>query len=519
MHAQAMTPPAAIAHIIIVGGGTAGWMSANLLMQQWGGRGCRVTLIESSEIATIGVGEGSTPYLREFFRRLGLAEREWMPACSATYKCGIEFPQWSTKPGFESYVHPFFNHDDLSLGTRFFTQACLRRRGSAADANPQDFFIAAELARQRKAPFYLPRADGRASPPTDYAYHFDAGLLGQFLKSHALKLGVTHRIGTVAEVLHQENGDISGLRLNGSDEVLTGSLFIDCSGFQGLLINQALGVPFESFADNLFNDRAIAMPTALDDGQDIPSQTRSTALSHGWAWQIPLTNRFGNGYVYASAFVSAEEAEQELREHLGPAAEGSEARHLKMRVGQVSEHWRHNCLAIGLSQGFIEPLEATALMLIQFSLDHFIAALEHAHFGRADQAGFNARTRQMFEGVRDYVVGHYQLNSRDDTEYWRANRANRKISSRLASILEVWDCGADFEAELTRHGDALMYIRPSWYCLLAGMGRFPGGLQPAPTGGLISSAHARSALAAKAGEFWGHRAYLQQHAAADTQPL
>ncbi|MBY0237235.1 MAG: tryptophan 7-halogenase, partial [Burkholderiaceae bacterium] len=161
-----MTPPAAIAHIIIVGGGTAGWMSANLLMQQWGGLGCRVTLIESSEIATIGVGEGSTPYLREFFRRLGLAESEWMPACNATYKCGIEFPQWSTQPGFESYVHPFFNQDDLSLGTRFFTQACLRRRGRAADANPQDFFIAAELARQRKAPFYLPRADGRASPPT-----------------------------------------------------------------------------------------------------------------------------------------------------------------------------------------------------------------------------------------------------------------------------------------------------------------------------------------------------------------
>ncbi|MBY0236140.1 MAG: tryptophan 7-halogenase, partial [Burkholderiaceae bacterium] len=356
------------------------------------------------------------------------------------------------------------------------------------------------------------------SPPTDYAYHFDAGLLGQFLKSHALKLGIKHRIGTVAEVLRQENGDISGLRLNGSDEILTGSLFIDCSGFQGLLINQALGVPFESFADNLFNDRAIAMPTALDEGQDIPSQTRSTALRHGWAWQIPLTNRFGNGYVYASAFVSAEEAEQELREHLGPAAQDSEARHLKMRVGQVSEHWRNNCLAIGLSQGFIEPLEATALMLIQFSLDHFIAALEHAHFGRAGQAGFNARTRQMFEGVRDYVVGHYQLNSRDDTEYWRANRANRKISARLASILEVWDCGADFEAELTRHGEALMYIRPSWYCLLAGMGRFPGGLQLAPPSGLISGAQARSALAAKAGEFWGHRAYLQQHAAADTQP-
>ncbi len=483
-------------------------MAANLLAHHWSPRGVRITLLESSEIGIIGVGEGSTPYLRQFFSRLNISEAEWMPACNASYKCGIRFPNWSKVAGYETYMHPFFNQADLALGNEFFRNACLRRRGADADANPQDFFLAAELARQRRAPHYRPRPDGQDSPATDYAYHFDAGLLGQFLRSHALKLGVRHLIGTVQQVQQTESGDIQTLRLaDGSN--LDGDLFIDCSGFRGLLINQTLGEPFLSFADNLFNDRAIAIPTALPEGEDIPSETVSSALKHGWAWQIPLSHRYGNGYVYASSFVCDDEAERELRAFLGPAAEGQTARRLQMRVGRVAQHWRNNCLALGLSQGFIEPLEATALMLIQFTVELFMAEMERGQFGREHQAPFNRRINQMFEGVRDYVLTHYQLNTRDDSEYWRENRANRKISDRLASILDVWDRGGDFEAELTRHGDDLMYIRPSWYCLLAGMGRFPGQLQaykasPAP----VSRQQAREALAQTAAQFYGHREYL-----------
>lgn len=501
--------PIPLQHIVIVGGGSAGWMAANMLAHQWGPRAARITLLESSDIGIIGVGEGSTPYLRQFFARLNISEAEWMPACNASYKCGIRFPNWSEVQGYESYVHPFFNQADLAIGSEFFTNACLRRRGSEVDANPQDFFIAAELARQRHAPHYLPRKDGKPNEATDYAYHFDAGLLGQFLRQHALKLGVSHLIGTVSQVRQLENGDIQALQL-ADGSVLDGDLFIDCSGFRGLLINETLGEPFLSFADNLFNDRAIAIPTALPEDEDIPSETVSSALKHGWTWQIPLSHRFGNGYVYASSFVSDEAAEQELRAFLGPAAEGQTARRLQMRVGRVAQHWRNNCLAIGLSQGFIEPLEATALMLIQFSVELFIAEMEQGQFSRQRQAPFNRRINQMFEGVRDYVVTHYQVNTRGDSDYWRENRANRKISDRLASILEVWDRGGDFESELTRHGDDLMYIRPSWYCLLAGMGRFPARLQaskasPAPLG----KEAARRALEQMAQQFYGHRQYLQ----------
>lgn len=492
-------------HIVIVGGGTAGWMAANLLMQQWRARGVQVTLVESADIGIIGVGEGSTPYLRQFFARLGIAERDWMPACHATYKAGIRFPGWSTVPGYESYVHPFFNKADRRVGGELFPNACLRRRGHAADANPADFFIAAELARQRRAPVYRATL---AAAQTDYAYHFDSGLLGQFLKRHGMGLGVQHRLDTVAGVDRHENGDIARLRLHSGAE-LAGDLFVDCSGFRGLLINEALGEPFVSFRQNLFNDRAIAIPTPLPAEQDIPSETCSGALRHGWAWQIPLTSRYGNGYVYSSDFVSDDEAERELRAHLGPAADGATARRLQMRVGRVDRHWRHNCLAIGLSQGFIEPLEATALMLIQFSVESFIEQWEAGDFTPRHQARYNCHINSLFDGVRDYVVGHYQLNTRDDSDYWRANRAHRHISDHLASILEVWDRGGDFEAELSRHGDALMYQRASWYCLLAGMGRFPSQLQPlGPGQAAWSGLQARQALAQLAAHFMPHREAL-----------
>jgi len=491
-------------HIAIVGGGTAGWMTACLLRHRWRERGIEVTLVESAEIGTVGVGEGSTPYLRRLFATLGIAEREWMPACDATYKCGIRFPSWSSVPGYESYVHPFFNEADRELGNLFCTNACLRRRGQAADANPQDFFLAAELARQRRAPLYSPahEADGLG---TDYAYHFDAGKLGAFLRRHAVGLGVRHVVDTVARVEQHEGGDIAAVHLK-SGARLAADLFVDCSGFKGLLINETLGEPFLHYRDNLFNDRAIAIPTALNEGEDIPSETVSTAMRHGWAWQIPLTRRYGNGYVYSSAFVSDDDAERELREHLGAAADGVTARRLRMRVGRVDRHWSHNCVAIGLSQGFIEPLEATALMLIQFSVEGIIAALESDGFGRGGQHAYNRRVREMFEGVRDYVVAHYQLNTRRDTDYWRANRAHRHISDRLASLLDVWDRGGDFEAELESHGSALMYLRPSWYALFAGMGRFPAELRAAPQA--VTAAQAKARLKLMATVFSSHRSQL-----------
>ncbi len=497
---------AAPGSIVIVGGGSAGWMTANLLHKAWAKHGTRLSLIESPAIGTIGVGEGSTPYLKAFFQQLGVAESEWMPACSATYKCGISFPGWSSGKREDSYFHPFFSRLDLETGSAYFHNCGMRRRGYAVPAHPDDFFVSAALARHGKAP--VPARPLPFEP--DYAYHFDAGLLGGFLRDRATALGVRHISDTVEQVELNDSGDISGLTTNRNGR-LEADFYIDCSGFSGLLINKALQEPFLSFRGNLFNDRAVAIATPLTSGEALPSLTQSTALKFGWAWRIPLTTRYGNGYVYASDFISEDEAERELRQHLGPAGADADARHLRMRVGRVENHWRNNCLAVGLSQGFIEPLEATALMLIQYSVQRFIECYEQGSFTHLHRKTFNRDVNAMFEGVRDYIVTHYKTNQRTDTEYWITNRENRELSDHLAAILEAWDEGLDFEATLTARTEALAYLRPSWYCILGGMNRFPARLQtPAAGSRIASSSKAHRYCESVSKQFHDHREYLDE---------
>ncbi len=234
--------------------------------------------------------------------------------------------------------------------------------------------------------------------------------------------------------------------LTDAGETITGDFFIDCSGFAGLLIQQALKTPFVKYAENLFNDAAVAMPTPV--GDEIPPLTISKALKNGWAWKIPLTERYGNGYVYSSAFCSADEAERELREELGALDSPTEARHLKMKVGRVTKHWNRNCLAVGLSQGFIEPLEATALMFIQRTISNFVDFLEAGDIGEKAQSDFNDWANELFEGTRDYIVTHYKTNTRGDTDYWRANAANRNLSAPLQELLRMWMSGKSIIADI-----------------------------------------------------------------------
>lgn len=492
--------------IVIVGGGTAGWMAANWLQHHWREQDVTISLIESSEIGIIGVGEGSTPYLKNYFRSLGLQESEWMPACNATYKSGISFPGWANLPGNTNYFHPFFTHMDIHSGEAFFANACLRRRGSDVPAHPNDFFVTAALARAKLAPVPLQMLPHEP----DYAYHFDSGLLGNFLAKRAGKLGVQHFTDTVLNVLQDSTGEITGVLLRDQGFV-QGDFFIDCTGFASVLMNKALKEPFISFGDNLLNDRAVAMPTPLDNTLPIPVETVSRAMKYGWAWKIPLINRYGNGYVYSSAFVSSEQAEQELRQHLGGAAEGQEVRHLSMRVGRITNHWSKNCLALGLSQGFIEPLEATALMLVQFTLQMFTDGYDSADALASGRATLNRKINKMFGGVRDYIVAHYKINSRTDTDYWLANKNNPHISDHLQAILEAWDKGMDFEAKLSELRATQVYLRPSWYCLLAGMGRFPENLKAcADEAKLRSASLSRQYCDATAKKlFQDHRDYLR----------
>ncbi|MGD9601149.1 MAG: tryptophan halogenase family protein [Gammaproteobacteria bacterium] len=463
------TPRAHPGHILIVGGGTAGWMAAISMAHAWLPLGAKITLLESDSIGIIGVGEGSTPKMRRFFHKLGVTDEEWMPQCNGTYKCGIRFPNWSTRPGFESYYHPFFSMSDDPFIRAFYQNMTLRQRNLDAHALPDTFFVSNYLAKHSRAPLPEPGFEYQ----TDYAFHFDARLIGEFLKKRCIDLGVRHLVDTVTHVRQVESGDILGVE-TAAHGFVDADFFVDCSGFASLLICKTLQVPFRSYKDFLFNDRAVAMPTPHPDPAVLRSETLSTALRFGWVWKIPLTNRLGNGYVYSSDYIDADEAERELRAHLNlPADDQTEARHLKMRVGRLERSWEKNCLAIGLSQGFIEPLEATALMIVQDTVDNFIEQYQQGGFGPRHADAFNAKVNLIFDSIRDYVYMHYKLNSRRDTPYWVAARENPHISDSVAEILEVWDQGGDLLAEINRQRERMSYSPTSWFCILAGMGRFP----------------------------------------------
>jgi hypothetical protein len=453
-------------HIVIVGGGTAGWMAANLMAARWADQPIRITLLESPQIGIIGVGEGSTPQLKGFMDSLGFDESEWMPACNATYKVGIGFRNWSTLQGFEQYFHPFPAQPDDYTAPAFFYNSFVRRKGVDVEGHPDHFFLATWLARNKLAPI----AAESFPFEINYGYHFDSGLLGQYLGKKAAEKGVQHLQGTVSQVQQKENGEIAALLLE-SGESLQGDFYVDCTGFSGLLIQQTLKVPFVSFGKNLFNDSAVVMPTPSK--ATIESQTISTALKYGWAWAIPLTSRIGNGYVYSSAFCSADQAETELRHHLGMLESEQPARHLKMRVGRLAEHWYKNCLAVGLSQGFIEPLEATALHLVQETIQGFISSLEKGGFDDSYRDEFNHSVNTRFERIRDYIVCHYRVNSRRDTDYWIANGQNEHLSDSLRAIVQTWVAGKNLSDELDRQKIDNYYPSISWHCLLAGYGIYP----------------------------------------------
>ena len=424
-----------------------------------------VTVVESTDIGIVGVGEGSTPTLKRFFETIEVKESDWMSQCNATYKLNIRFKGWSPSSGIDEYSHPFISQVDTFTERAFAMNCMTRRLGLNTQTAPHKFLLAGVLAEQNKGPQTPPNFPFRI----EYGYHFDSYLLGKFLKNVAIGNGVNYVEGTVEKITQHANDDIATLVLN-SGQIIEGDFFIDWTGFSSLLMQKTLNVEFCSFADNLFNNAAVVIPT---DAQQNPAvETTSTALTNGWAWSIPLQNRTGNGYVYCDDFLSSENAEYELRNHLG-LDESVSARHLKMRVGQLKQHWANNCLGIGLSQGFIEPLEATALHLVQTCIEMFIDDWKEGSYSNKNQSRFNQNITNRFERVRDYVVAHYKLSTRNDTEYWRANSANENMSDSLKHILNTWFTRGDLGAEIDRQKLQSHFGSTSWHCLLSGYGTYP----------------------------------------------
>ncbi|MDN3638224.1 tryptophan 7-halogenase [Simiduia curdlanivorans] len=454
-------------HIVIVGGGTSGWMAANLFARHWKkNQNVAITLVESPNVSTIGVGEGSTPTLKRFFDALEIDEKAWMPYCNATYKVNIRFNQWSPQSGIDSYSHPFVSQTDAFTQRAFIVNARTRRLGLDTHTQPDDFFLNGALAAYNKGP----KTPENFPFKMEYGYHFDSHKLGNFLSTLAVDNGVKHISAHVKSITKNDVGDIQSIALDNESHI-HGDFFVDCTGFSSLLMEKSLGVGFRSFANNLFNDSAVVLPTPT--AETIPSETTSTALSAGWAWKIPLAHRIGHGYVYSSSHIDADSAECELRKHLNCTSDNIEARHLKMRVGQLEKHWDKNCLAIGLSQGFIEPLEATALHLVQISIELFLSMFDKDRCNRQQRENYNNSISTRFERTRDYIVAHYKLNTRSDSNYWIENRENRNISDSLAQLLSTWFNKDDLCAEIARQDISTHFTSLSWHALLAGYGSFP----------------------------------------------
>jgi len=356
------------------------------------------------------------------------------------------------------------------------------------------------LAKQGKAPV------GPAPLNSDnigYAYHFDAGLLAELLKTRCLNKGITHIVSEVNEVTLNDNGDISQLELS-NDNTVNGDFFIDCTGFARKLIKQALGVEITSYKDKLFNNSAVVIRTPAEQREEITPFTVSRALKHGWAWRIPLIDSTGWGYVYSNKYTSEHEAEQELRELIGDEAKDLPARQLGFELARVNEHWKNNCLAVGLSQGFIEPLEATALGLVQFSLIRFVSYFDKGNYQATYREHFNNIINAAFDSTCEYIQMHYKLNTRSDSQYWCDNSANNNISANSGALIAGWDNSqVNFDEVIAQYMTDSTYPAYSWYCILSGMGRYPEQTKKATT-----SASIENPFKQEVSKYFDHQAYL-----------
>ena len=460
--------PKPIRKVVIAGGGTAGWMAATLLAKL--APNLDIRLIESEEIGTVGVGEATIPAIKTYNRLAGVDETAFMKATNATFKLGIEFAGW-TGPD-STYIHGF-GKIGQDLGWLRMHQYWLKMRGTGqVPDNFAGYSINTAAAYGNR--FMRARNDIGASPLREiaYAYHFDAGLYARFLRGLAESRGVVRTEGKIVDVrLRSEDGYVESLVME-NGEVIGGELFLDGSGFRALLIGQALGVAYDDWTHWLPCDRAVAVPCAFggDVAQQMTPYTRSTARPAGWQWRIPLQNRIGNGHVYASAFTSDDEAAGILLNNLD-GAPLAEPRFLRFTTGKRKAGWHKNVVAIGLSSGFLEPLESTSIHLIQSAVLRLVALMPDSDFAPATLKEYNAQFDFEMERVRDFIIAHYHLTSRDEP-LWAHCRA-MALPDTLQEKLDVFAAaGRVFKVK-----DEL-FAEESWIQVLLGQDLIPQAYDP-----------------------------------------
>ncbi|MBB5712435.1 tryptophan halogenase family protein [Sphingomonas xinjiangensis] len=488
--------------IVILGGGTAGWMAAAGLARTLGTEGRSITVVESEEIGTIGVGEATIPLIETFHQILGISALDVLRNCEATFKLGIEFVDWGRRG--ERYLHPFgpIGADLNGVG---FLQHWLRHRAEGGAGAYIDYNLESRAAMAGRFGMTPLRQPGEQQ--LHFAFHFDAALYAAMLRRYSERLGVTRVEGMVQEVRRDgETGEVTALVLRDGPEI-AGDFFLDCSGFRGLLIEQTLGAGYDDWSEWLPCNRAVAVQSGRL--SQLSPFTRSTALDAGWQWRIPLQHRTGNGHVFCDAFLSEDEASATLLARLdGPAT--IEPRMLRFVTGRRRKSWDRNVVALGLAGGFVEPLESTSIYMVQSALAKLMAMFprgERAH--PATVARFNAMMATEWERVRDFIIAHYKVTERDDTPFW-AHCRNMAVPDSLAERLTLF---AEESLFIEQPHD--LFKEPSWASVLIGQGMMPKRHHPvadaAPLEALDTQlGRMRKAVAARLAGLPDHAAYIDQ---------
>jgi tryptophan halogenase len=482
-----------ISDVVILGGGTAGWMTASYLAKALQGT-VTITVIEAPSVPRIGVGEATVPNLHSaFFHFLGMSEADWMRECNASFKAGIRFVNWRTpgagqaqpRPftsGSDSFYHHFATlpeNDHIPLSHYWFRK---RQLGETDQPFDRECFAESATLDAKKGPRY---ADSRRA--YTYAWHFDAQLVANFLCRWATTtMGVHHIQEEMSEVLRDERGYITALRLKSGREV-AGELFVDCSGFRGLLINQALGEPFVDMGDQLLCDSAVATAVPHDDAaHGVEPYTSAIAMSSGWTWKIPMLTRFGTGYVYSSKFSTKDDATAEFCQMWGLDPTETPLNHIRFRVGRNRRAWVNNCVSIGLASCFVEPLESTGIFFIYSALYQLVKHFPDRGFDPTLSNRFNREIESMFDFTRDFIQAHFYFSPRTDTEFWLANK-KLPLGPDMQEKIELYRAGLPVNTSLT--GESPHYGNPevehknywnnsNYWCIFAGLGFLPDHVMP-----------------------------------------